>query len=118
MRLAAGCAFTDACALIDTGTSHNFVRPSIATQLIAAGARTRIVPRSIRAGGHMVGDSSREVQILMTREREGVQQSSSEWCIPFDAGYDAIVGLPALRSWGWVNFGGVRLTSQHHTWQR
>jgi hypothetical protein len=56
----------------------------------------------------MVGDSSREVQILMTREREGVQQSSSEWCIPFDAGHDVIVGLPALRAWGWVNFGGVR----------
>jgi hypothetical protein len=108
MRLAAGGAFTDVCALLDTGTTHNFVRPSIAEHLIAAGARTRIVPRIIRAGGHMVGDSSREVQLLITRERDGVQQASGEWFIPFDAGYDAIVGLPALHSWGWVNFSGVR----------
>ena len=108
VRLAAGDAFTDACALLDTGTTHNFVRPSIATHLIAAGARTRVVPRSIRAGGHMVGDSSREVKLLITRERNGVQQASSEWCIPFDAGYDVIIGLPALRSWGWINFSGVR----------
>ena len=108
VRLAAGEAFTDACALLDTGTTHNFVRPSIAEHLIAAGAQTRTMPRSIRAGGHMVGDSSREVRLLITRERDGGQQASSEWCIPFDAGYDVIIGLPALRSWGWINFSGVR----------
>ena len=56
----------------------------------------------------MVGGASREVQVLTTRERDGVQQSSKEWYITFDAGFDAIVGLPALRSWGGVNFSGVR----------
>ena len=114
LRLSAGGAFTDACALLDTGTSHNFVRPAIAERLIAAGAQTRIVPRSIRAGGFLVGDSAREVLILLTRERDGVQQASREWRITFDAGYDVIVGLPSLESWGWVRFQGVRCPDISH----
>jgi hypothetical protein len=111
LRLSAGATFTDAVALLDTGTSHNFVRPALAEVLIAAGARSRNVPRLIRAGGAAVGNSSREVQLRVTREKDGVQEESVEWALTFDAGFDFIVGLPALRRWGWVSFDGVRRPS-------
>jgi len=108
IRLSSGDVFTDACSLLDTGTSHNFVRPSIAESFIAAGARTRFVPRIVKAGGHLVGQSSKEVELLVTRERHGVQAQTREWAITFDAGFDCIIGLPALQRWGWVSFDGVR----------
>jgi hypothetical protein len=108
LRLSAGATFTDAVALLDTGTSHNFVRPALAEVLIASGARSRDVPRLIKAGGAAVGNSSREVQLRVTREKDGVQEVSLEWALTFDAGFDFIVGLPALLRWGWVSFDGVR----------
>jgi hypothetical protein len=100
-----------AASLLDTGTTHNFVDPAIAEALGTDALHRRRVSRLIRAGGSLVGFSKEEVLLSVCRERSGIVSNSKEWFIIYSTGHDAIVGLPSLQQWQWVDFGGITTCS-------
>lgn len=95
--------------MLDTGTLANFVTPEVAERYRDT-CQVQPWVRRIRTGDTSLGASVERIQLRITRERGSVQVSSLEWFIVFATGFDAIVGLPALERWGWVQWGDVLQT--------